>query len=204
MSIEKNWQQLNERTDEDLASLLQPGLIQKIQSADPLLKIKSNLRFSIAWAMLFSLLYIAVLLYYPYWQIMIGIGTIFLFTLWGSISSYRLYRRIDLSATVNNSLLATMEKHYTSIQQWMDVQMKAAIFVYPAGCLGGGFVGLVAGSGKSLEYMLAKPGVLVWLIIITAFIVPCGLYLAKRLLYKSYGRHMIVLKANIDELKSEK
>lgn len=204
MSIEKNWQQLNKRTDEDLVSLLQPGLIQKIQSADPLLKIKSNLRFSIAWAVLFSLLYIFVLLYYPYWQIIVGIGTILLFTLWGSIGSYRLYKRIDLSPAANNSLLATMEKHYASIQQWMDMQMKAAVFVYPAGCLGGGFVGLVVGSGKSLGYMLAKPGVLVWLLLITAFIVPCGLYLAKRLLYKSYGKHMVVLKANIDELKSEK
>jgi hypothetical protein len=156
------------------------------------------------WAVLFSLLYIAVLLYYPYWQILIGIGTILLFTFWGSISSYRLYRRIDQPAAGNKSLLATMEKHYASIQQWMNVQMKAAVFVYPAGCIGGGFVGLMAGSGKSLEHMLAKPGVFVWLLISTAFIVPCGLYLAKRLLYKSYGKHMVALKANIDELKSEK
>ena len=202
MSIEKNWQQLNERKDEDLDALLQPGLIQKIKSADPLLKIKNNLRFSIAWAALFSLLYIVVMLYFPYWQVLLGIGTIFVFTLWGTITSYWLYRQIDSATTVNNSLLATMEKHYTSIKQWMDMQMKAAVFVYPAGCLGGGFVGLVAGSGKSLEYMLAKPGVMIWLLIITAILVPCGLYLAKRLLYKSYGKHMVVLKANIDELKS--
>ena len=202
MSIEKNWQQLNERKDEDLDALLQPGLIQKIKSADPLQKIKSNLRFSIAWAVLFSLLYIVVMLYFPYWQVLLGIGTIFVFTLWGTITSYWLYRQIDSATTVNNNLLATMEKHYTSIKQWMDMQMKAAVFVYPAGCLGGGFVGLVAGSGKSLEYMLAKPGVMIWLLIITAILVPCGLYLAKRLLYKSYGKHMVVLKANIDELKS--
>src|SRR6195952_2398540 len=145
MSTEKNWQQLNERKDEDLDALLQPGLIQKIKSTDPLLKIKSNLRFSIAWAVLFSLLYIVVLLYFPYWQIVLGIGAIFVFTLWGCISSYLLYRQIDPISTVNNSLLATMENHYTSIQQWMHVQMKAAVFVSRGGCVGGVFVALMRG-----------------------------------------------------------
>lgn len=204
MSIEQNWKQFNEEGDDDLSSLLQPGRIQKIQSSDPLLKIKRSLLISIIWAVLIAALYVFVLMRFPYWQVILCIGAVLLFTVWGGFTAYVQYKNIRPFVSGYQSLLAEMEKQYKGIHEWIKLQMKAAIFIYPAAAAGGFMIGGMAGSGKSIEEVFTKPSQIIWLLVVMAILVPCGLYLAKCLLNKSFGRHLVILKKNIDELKEEK
>src|SRR5258706_709424 len=204
MSIEQNWKNLDEQGDEDLLSLLQPGRIQKIQSSDPLLKIKRSLLFSIIWAVLIAALYVYILICFPYWQIILCIGVVLLFTVWGGFTAYTQYKNIDPFVSGYQSLLAEMEKQSKGIHEWIKLQMKAAIFVYPVAAAGGFMIGGMAASGKSITEVFTKPSQIIWLLVIMAILVPCGLYLARRLLQKSFGKHLILLKKNIDELKEEK
>lgn len=207
MSIEQNWKQFGEEKDDDLSSLLQPGRVKRLQSVNPLQKIKRNLFASMIWAVLFTGLYVYVLILFPYWQVIISIGVILLYTLWGAVTSFLLYINIQTVVAVRLPLLAEMEKQYKTIHRWMRLQLRFAIFAYPAGALGGFLIGLMFGSGKGIEFvetMLHRPMIVFILLATIAVLVPCGLYLGRRLLNKSFGRHMIVLKENIDALKEEK
>jgi hypothetical protein len=207
MDIQENWKQLQEGYDKDLSALLQPGSIEKLKSSNPLIKIKRNLLASMIWAMLISILYLYVLVRFPYRQIVISIGIILIFTMWGFVSSYLQYKNIKTEVAGRLPLLAEMEKQYKSIQRWMKIQLKFAVFAYPAGAIGGFLVGIMAGSGKGIQHveaMLNKPAVILTLLVLIAVIVPCGLYLGKWLLDKSYGTHLLKLKHNIEALKEEK
>ncbi len=203
MSTEQSWKELNNQEDKDLSALLQPGRIQQLQSSNPLQKIKQNLLFSTMWCVVISVLYVVVIFYYPYWQIVVSIGVILVFTVLGGYSSFEKYRKINKAIPGNLSLLPEMEKHYHSIRSWIDLQLKAAVFIYPFGCCGGFMAGLMFSSGKTLADFMNKPRIIVWMLVTTIVIVPIGLWLAKRLLNKSYGQHLNVLKKNIDDLKME-
>ena len=80
MSIEQNWKKMNEGADDDLSSLLHKGRLQKMHSSNPLQKIKYYLVVSIAYAILIAALYIYVLIRFPYWQVIVCIGAVLLFT----------------------------------------------------------------------------------------------------------------------------
>lgn len=202
MSIEQNWKKMNEGADDDLSSLLQKGRLQKMHSSNPLQKIKYYLVVSIAWAVLIAALYIYVLIRFPYWQVIVCIGAVLLFTVWGGYTSWVQYKSIRPSVPGDQPLLAEMEKHYTGIRDWMRLQMKVAIFVYPVAAAGGFMIGGIVGSGKSIEYFLSKPVVILALIIAVVVLVPCCIWLAKWMFKKSYGKHLATLKKNIDALKS--
>jgi hypothetical protein len=201
MSIEQNWKQLNEGGDDDLSSLLQPGRLQNIHSSNPLQKIKRHLFINICWGLVIILLYVFVMIKFPFWQIWLTIGLTLAFTVWGVCTAYIQYKGIRPGASSQSSLLVEMERHYEGIRNWVKLQMKVAVFIYPVAAVGGFMVGGIPGSGKSIEVFLNKPFVWVALLITVAILVPCGLYTAKWMLAKSFGKYLTVLKKNIDELK---
>lgn len=200
MSIEQNWKQLDEQGDDDLSKLLQPGKVEKLHSSNPLYKIKSYLIISMIWAVLIAGLYVYVMIRFPYWPVLLCIGTVLLFTLWAGYTSWKQYISINPSVT-GHSLLMEMEKHYEGIQNWMKVQMKAAIFVYPVAAAGGFMIGGMVGSGKSIAEFISKPAVVISLIVTVAILVPLCIWLAKWMFKKSFGKHLVSLKQNIDALK---
>ena len=204
MSIEQNWKKMNEEGDDDLSSLLREGRLQKMHSSNPLQKIKYSLVVSIAYAILIAALYVYVLIRFPYWQVIVCIGIVLLFTIWGGYTSYIQYRNIRPWVSGSKPLLEEMEKHYTGIRDWMRLQMKVAIFIYPVAAAGGFMIGGIVGSGKSIDYFLSKPVVIIALIIAVVVLVPCCIWLAKWMFKKSYGKHLATLKKNIDALKEEK
>ena len=85
---------MNEGDDDDLSSLLRKGRLQKMHSSNPLQKIKYYLVVSIAWAVLIAALYIYVLIRFPYWQVIVCIGAVLLFTVWGGYTSFVQYKNI--------------------------------------------------------------------------------------------------------------
>lgn len=202
MSVENNWRSLNNQTDDLLSSLLSESKFQKLHSQNPLMKIKRQLILSVWMATLLCLLYGFILIQFPFWQLLLCIGILLLFTLAGVYTSFKYALSIKPFISAEGSLLQEMEKHYFTIKKWGDFQMKAALLVYPFAAAGGFMLGGMVGSGKSIEFFMSKPKVIIVLIITIAILVPLSFWLAKFLFNKSFGIHLKKLRENIDELKS--
>lgn len=201
MSIEQNWQNWDEQVDADLSGLLQPGKLEKLHSSSPLKKIKFYLLVSMIWSVLIAAFYVYMMIQFPQWPVLLCIGVVLLFTLWAGLSSWQQYKSIDPYAG-GGSLLSQMQKHYDGIHTWMKNQMKVAVFVYPVACTGGFMIGGMLGSGKSIAYFLSKPPVIAALLISIAVMVPVCIWFAKWMFKKSFGKHLDMLKKNIDALKA--
>jgi hypothetical protein len=96
-----------------------------------------------------------------------------------------------------------MERHYTNISNWIKMQQKTGILIYPVSAAGGFMLGGAIGAGKSVDEIMAKPVMWVALFIVTAVLVPCAYYLAKYMSHRAFGRHLETLKRNIDDLKEK-
>lgn len=203
MSIEKNWKEINDYQDNDLANMLNPGRLQKLHSSNPLQKIKNLLFYSILWSVIISGGYIYIIIAYPFWPIILCIGIVLLFNCWVGYNAWQQYREILPPNHGKTSLLASLEKNYYGIKEWMRLQMKVAIFVYPIAAAGGFMLGGMMGSGKSIDYFMSKPVVLISLIITVLILVPICIYIAKWIFKKSFGKHLAHLKSNIDQLRNE-
>lgn len=200
MSIEKTWKDIDEQSDEALAALLKPQVLERLQSKDPLATIKKNMLINSIWAILIALGYLLIIIYFPFWQTRLCIGFLFLFTCWAAYSTLQEYRNIRLSSP-GNSVLNELERHYNNIKRWMQQQKRAGIFIYPISAAGGFMLGGTMGSGKTVDEIMRKPIMWIALLIVTAILVPCGFYLAKKLSHRAFGRHLELLKKNIDDLK---
>lgn len=201
MSIEKNWKKAGVQTDEQLASMLQPGLLKKWQSTNPLQKIKKNLLINIGYAIVIALIYVYIIYLFPYWQIIFCIGVVLGFTVWAAMEARILYKQIQQNNTSANSLLFELEYHYHNIKKWMHLQQKVAVIVYPFAATGGFLIGGMEGSGKSIEYLLNKPAVWATLLVALVILVPSCWLLARWMFQKSFGKYLDMLKDNIHALK---
>lgn len=201
MSIEKTWKDIDEQSDEVLASLLKPQVLDKLHTKSPLATIKKNMFINSLWAVLIALGYLCIIIYFPFWQTRLCIGFLFLFTCWAAYSTFQEYRNIRLDPPAH-SLLEELERNYRNISRWMQQQKRAGIFIYPVSAAGGFMLGGAMGSGKSVDEIMRKPVMWIALLIVTAILVPCGFYLAKKLSHRAFGRHLETMKKNIDDLKA--
>ena len=202
MNIEEQWKDMGEQQDKDLASLLKMPGIANLASKDPLQKIKNNLLIHCVWAVIISGLYIFILVRFPFWQLMLSIGIVLLFTVLAIIKSLQLYQKLS----VNNpalTVLQQMEHHYYTIQKWISIQQWVGLFIYPVSAAGGFMLGGFIGSGKPIEVFMQKPAMIITLLISIAVLVPACFYLAKWMSRKAFGQYAEALKQNIDSLKKE-
>jgi len=202
MSIEKTWRDINEQPDEALLSLLKPKALNQLQSKNPLNTIRKNLLRNGIMGVIISCFYIFCIVSFPYWQIQTCIGAVLLFTIWATVGAFRLRKAIDGNVETL-SLLEEMQRHYTNIQQWINSQKWAGLIIYPVSAAGGFMLGGVMGAEKPVDEIMSKP-VMIWaLLICMAILTPIGYFLAKWLSHKAFGRHLKVLKQNIDDLKEK-
>ena len=202
MSIETDWKQLNEKGDEDLTALLRATTLNLLSSKSPLQKIKRSLLINIIFGGLICLIYVFVMLYFKIWQIQLAIGIVLLFSLWAVYSAYIQYIKIDDTVS-SNTILAELKKNYYSIVKWIRIQLRAAVCIYPVSVIGGFMIGGVLGSGKPVNDFLNRSVVQIALVICILIMVPVAYYLAKRLFRVSFGKHLKLLKQNIDDLEKE-
>ncbi len=202
MSIEKTWKDIDEQSDEALAALLKPRVLERLQSKNPLATIKKNMLINNIWAILIAAGYLLVIIYFPFWQTRLCIGFLFLYTCWAIYSTLQEYNNIKKSSP-GNSVLEEMERHYVNISKWIKMQLRMGIIIYPISAAGGFMLGGTVGSGKSVDQIMAKPVMWLALFIVTAILVPCAFYLAKYLSHRAFGRHLELLKRNIDDLKEK-
>ena len=204
MSLEQDWKQINEGSDDDLSSLLRPGQLNKLHSLSPLQKIKRHLFINMCWSIAVALLYIVIMVEFPLWPVLLTIGITQAFTIWAIYTAWHQYKNIAPFAGNSLSLLAEMERHYHGMNKWIKLQKKVAIIIYPISATGGYMIGGIVGSGKTIEQFFSKPIVIIALALVILILVPCCVYLTKWMFNKSFGKHLAALKKNIEELKAEK
>ena len=204
MTIENIWKDTNSNNDEDLSSLISMSKIAHLRSNNPLKKIKSNLFINLFLGLLICCLYIVLIFAFPIWQVQIAILIVLAFSVWVMFISFQLYRNIDSTVSASNSVLHELRKHHQSIIQWMQIQLKAALYIYPISAAGGFLMGGAVGSGKPVEVLIQKPLFIVILIVAVAILTPICHLLTKWMFKISFGKHIKALQKSIDNLEAEK
>lgn len=198
MDIEKLWQ-AHQPQAENLPGL--PQLIQKPASArpSPLKRMKRMLKINMGCAVVIAAIYIVVIGLVHEWQVQLLIGIALVFTLWGALSAWRLYKRVD-DAVLAGSLLTELQRNRDALQAWLRLQIKVSVCVYPF-CVAGGFLlGGVIGTGKSVEVLMSRPHMLLWLTAAIIILAPIGYGLTKWMFRQSFQKVVIQLDSHIRQL----
>ncbi len=203
MSIEKNWDRINEQSDDDLSSLLTPSAVTGLSSNNPLLKIRKNLLKNMAWAVSICAMYCAIVFYYRAWQLKTIFSIILILSLWTLYKTYQEYKKINTRISSVDSLLNELKRHERSITGWMLTQRRSWLIIYPFCAAGGFMLGGVITSGHSLESFMNKPLAVPTLIVLIILLVPSGYYLAGKLFQSGFGKHLEALRENIKEMEKE-
>jgi len=204
MNIKKTWGEINDPADQDLSALLQTTTLSKFSSHSPLEKIKKNLLINMIWTLLICLIYVAIIFYFQIWQVQICIGLVLLISLWALYSAYQQYKHINSGIPEGNTVLDELKRHYQSITDWIYIQQRVALLVYPLSAAGGFMLGGVLGSGKPVEVFMHKPDMLAAMLISILILIPLCWFLAKWMSNHSFCKHLKTLKNNIDALEEEK
>lgn len=201
MNLEENWKDLPAQTDDDLSALLKPGKLSSLRSSHPLITIQRNLTYNIGFGIVISLLYLWVFITFPFWQVFVCIGVVFLFTLLGTIQGYSLLKRLKADPG-DMPLLKSLEFQHNMIRRWIRLQERVAVAVYPFAGAGGFMIGGFVGSGKSIDEFMGKGMVQIILVVVLVVIVPLTYLLARWMNKVAFGKHLDKLKENIEALKS--
>ncbi len=198
-----HWKQLNDRTDDDLSGLINLARIAKLQSQNPLAKIKRNLLLSLFLGVLICGAYVAIFSYAEYWQVKASLGIVSAFSIWALGTAFQHYRQIPPQLFSSGSLLGELIRQHQSLTNWLHAQSQLALFIYPVSAAGGFMMGGAAGSGKPVSVLMSQP--LIWLamLVVIAILVPVCHQLTKWLTRRSFGRYLDDLQQHIDELAAE-
>lgn len=202
MDLQDIWKDFQPKTDEvrDITNTNQ--LHHSSSFENPLKKLKKLLRANIIWSIVISIIYIPVMIYAEYWQIHAFLSVVIVFTIWAVYSAIKLYQDLDPNVSANN-LLSELKRQANAINKWMDVQKKVALAIYPISAAAGFMFGAVAGSGKPLEQVMAKPN-MIWILIITVIVLtPICHLLTKWMFNFSFGKVLKKMNGLIDELSNE-
>jgi hypothetical protein len=135
--------------------------------------------------------------------LLLGFGIVLLFNIYSVIRGLQLYRSIPSGISGNASLLAEMEKQYDAVLGWISMQKITALFVYPVAAATGFMLGGMIGSEKPVDVLLTKNFFWISGIIAMAVITPVAHYFSKLLVKYSYGKYLVRLKENIEELRKQ-
>ncbi len=204
MSIEQNWNDMNTVGDADFENLLASAQLSKLQSNGTLQKIRKNLRLNIYWGAVVCLLYVVIICRYPLWQVQAALGIVLAFSLWAIYSAWVEYKKLGPDISAANSLLDELKRHHRSLQKWIAIQKRVALFIYPISAAGGFMLGGFIGSGKPVAVFMSKPIVVIILLAVIAILVPLCHLLAKWMFKLSFGKCLDKLGQNIRELEAEK
>ncbi len=199
MNLEEQWKNIAV-DDEDLSALIKKGVPAKT-SKDPLKKITQNLLTNSILGFIISIGYVFILAKFPVWQVLACIGIVLLFTLWATIRALMMY--LDMTKPVaEHALLQQLERYYWGVTKWMRLQQLAGWLIYPSAAAGGFMIGGSLGAGMPIDIVMKKPGIIIFLVVITALLVPLCFRLANWMFKKSFGKYTDQLKEDIERLKA--
>jgi membrane protein YdbS with pleckstrin-like domain len=202
MNINNNWSNESHNSDKDLNALLNIKSIKNLSSKNPLENIKNNLILNIIFGIAICLLYIYVLFYFPIWQVQLTIGITLIFSIWAIYTAFIEFKKIRTDISPDNSLLAELKKHHSSLTNWMKTQQLVGIFIYPISAIGGFMLGGTVGSGKNVESFMGKPSILLILLVVLIVLVPLCHFFAKWMFNYSFGKHLKSIDQKIKDLEN--
>jgi hypothetical protein len=202
MNIDEQWKKLESGQDVDLSQMLNMQAIKSSASRDPLIILQKRILGNTVWAVLISIAYPVVLIFYPFWQLILCFVVVFLFHVWMIAENIILYKKLTRSFT-GKSMLEEMESHYNNVQKWMRLQEKAFLFFYPVILIGACILGAALRSGTPLDEVIQRPKWIITSLIVVAIGTPLGYYLGKLLNHKAFGTYAEQLKNDIRALKEE-
>ena len=151
MTIAEQWNAVG-TNEADLSHLITEN-IPHISSKDPLVPIKRNLLFNMAWGLVILIGYLLLVLRYPLPILMICVSIITVATLWTCSRTFLLYRSLN-RADPNVPLLAEMERHYRGIKKWERLQRHLCLVLFPVCIVGGILFGMSVGSHRPVGELI--------------------------------------------------
>ncbi|MBU1373996.1 MAG: hypothetical protein KKG25_07395 [Bacteroidetes bacterium] len=198
MDLKEIWK-ATEASSEKLPEINSIDQLNSKGLKNPLKKAKRMLGKNIIYSVVIGLLYIPILFIYQYWQIQLFLGITLIFTAWAGYSGFKLYQTIEPNVTANN-LLSELKRVVYTLEEWIKIQCKVALFIYPVSVAGGYFLGGVIGSGKTVDEFMNRPFVVYALIITIIILTPISYYLSKWMFKYLFGNTIKQMKKLIDEL----
>lgn len=202
MSVETGWRQMNENEDEELSSLLNQHKLQSLSSKSPLQKLRRSLLINMIFGIIICFVYIIIIAVFHIWQVQLALFIVLVFSVWTVLSAFLQYKKLHASVT-SSPVLIELKRHHQSFSKWITLQLRVAVGVYPVSVAGGFMLGGVLGSNKPIEVFMSQPVVQIALLICIIVMVPAAYYLAKWLFHLSFGKHLKLLKQNIEDLEKE-
>lgn len=202
MSAEFNWKQWAPG-DKALEELLQPARLHRLHSKNPLIDLKRQLLYSMFWAVAITIGYCFLFPYITSGWVVAGLVIMILFNLFLLYTTIRLYQRVQPNISPKANLLEELRRHEAEFKKWWDVQRRVALFVYPVAVSAGFVFGGMMGSGKTVNQLFAKP-IFSWALLICIIVmVPLCWKFASWMFEKSFGKHLKILRENINELSQD-
>ncbi|OAQ41589.1 hypothetical protein A5893_00280 [Pedobacter psychrophilus] len=198
MDLQKIWND-SEASTEKLPEINHIAQIKSNGLKNPLKRAKKTILTNLIWTIIIGLIYIPIIYYYRFWQIQLFIGITLIFNIWAGYTAFILYKSIDSNVSANN-LLSELKRVVNTLNKWMNIQCKVALFIYPFSATGGYFLGGVIGSGKTVEELLTKPIIIYALIVCIVVLTPASYYLAKWMFKCSFGKVITQINVLIAEL----
>jgi hypothetical protein len=202
MDLDKIWGELGKEPVEGVLIKGQQQL-KNVKSLHPLIEVRNNLRITNIWGIVISIGYIVLMIFYPYWQVILGFSIVLTFNIVFILQGIKLRKQLPLSVDAGHSMLHEMKVHHAALTKWIENQMYAARFVFPVAAASGFMMGGIWGSGKSLEQLFTKPIFPISMIISAVLFSFAGMWLARKMFGISYQKFLNRLKVNIDQLEQK-
>lgn len=199
MDLENVWKEM-QRGNQD-AGREHASLHKHNRSGHPLLKIRRDLLITLGWGTVISTVYVAIMILYPHWTMIVGFGTGLIFNTWIGAQAVLLRRSLPDHIDPDKPLLPLMEEQHAAVSYWIRMQLQMGKFIYPIAACAGFLLALLIEKGNLTD--LQKKPILPIAMLVTAIImIPLGHLASKYLVRHSYGAHLKHLQELIDELKN--
>jgi hypothetical protein len=199
-SLESLWSSLSTASTPELISA------QKLQasSADPLLKLRLNIRINSGYGILFSLLFLALFVYFDFFWVRFFLGVVLLGYVLAIVYNSYLLRRVLITPAADENIRIRLSLIYYRMKKALQTVEIAALFFYPFS-LTAGFIMALAEEGK-LEKLSTEPLLQGLLVACFVLFVPLCYYLTKWLNKIAFGKEVdriFDLLTALDEEKKE-
>ena len=202
MDLDKIWGELG-KEPEGGGLINNQSKLKEVKSLHPLVEVRNNLRITNIFGIVISFGYILLMIFYPYWQVLLGFAVVLTFNIIFIVQGIRIRKQLPLSVDAGHSMLQEMKVHHAAVSKWISNQMYAARFVFPVAAASGFMMGGIWGSGKSLGELFTKPIFPISMTISAVVFSFAGMWLARKLFNMSYQKFLDRLEENIDQLESQ-
>ncbi len=201
MNIEPEslWQNLDKvEESQAMIDFAIPGNIARSKTKSPLMKIKKSLQASMVWIAILLVVYISAFLIFQPIFTRISLLVLAGYSVYSFIYSFKFYRQISPDVIAGNSVIAELERHYSSITRWCKAQELNALFLYPISILGGAILGLSTAGAEKMDLLMHKPNVWAILLGFIIIITPVLFYITRWMMKVAYYKHLEHLRVLIE------